>query len=112
MNDRVLLILTIVGFVWGLYKCFKEKNERLFYSLLLVAGLLIPRYTSNWPIELSLAIWAFLGFFVIGYKILYKKLDKSLLVFAIVFLTFAIIFLLQGLWPKLWPFLISLKSSC
>jgi hypothetical protein len=98
MKELIFFILAVLVLIWGLYRCFKTKNERLFYALLLFASLILHGYPLHWPIELSLSIWGFLGFFVMGYKILYKKLDKSLIAFAIVLLTFGVIFLLHGIW--------------
>ena len=96
MNDRVFIVLVILAFVFGLYKCFKEKNGRLFYSLLFCASLLIPRNAFVGLPELRPAIWSFLGFFVVGQKVVYKKWDRSFIVFAVIFLALGIILLLQG----------------
>lgn len=92
-HDVVILILILVVLVFGFYKWYRKRDDRLLYALIFLGTLELPRRLLGWPIEISFAMWAFLGFFVLTYKVLYKKLDKSLIAFALVFLVFAIVFL-------------------
>lgn len=97
MKQWILFIVGTLIFIIGLCRCFKTKNEHLFYGLLMFGSLLLHDFPLYWPIEISLSIWGFLGFLVMCYKILYQKLDKSLIPFTIAFLGFGVIFLLQGI---------------
>ncbi len=97
MKEQVMLCLFLVALAYGVYKYWKTKNESIFYALFLVATLQLVRYPLYLPLELSLSAWAFFGCGVLTYKIVRKKMERSMFVFPIVFVGFGLMFLLQGL---------------
>jgi hypothetical protein len=104
MNNLVLFVLILLSLAWGLYKCIKEKNERLFYSILIAISIFSAKYPFRVPLEFVFSFNGFLGCGVLLYKGLYKKPDRSLLSFSATLFAFGVAFLLQGLlFPGLAP---------
>lgn len=97
MKEQVLLSLFLAALAYGIYKCWKTKNESIFYALVLVTTLQLVRYPFYLPLELSLSAWAFFGCGVLTHKIVKKKMERSMFIFSIVFFGFGLMFILQGL---------------
>jgi hypothetical protein len=92
----IRLIVFLVIIVYCLLKYYKTKKELMIYAIVLACSLEITQSPFNLPSELALSLWAFLGFGVLLYKIVTKKMERVLYIFSGIFFTFGIIFLLQA----------------
>ena len=90
------IIIFSLAVIYGLYKWRKTKSDSILYGIILATSLYLVK-TFNMPTELGFSLWAFFGFFVLLYKSLQKKIEKSMYVFSIMFLGFGIVFLLQAI---------------
>jgi hypothetical protein len=96
MKDQVIFVLMLMTLGWGFYKSWKTKNEGLFCATLFCGSVFSIKYPFYVPIGFAVSFVGFFGFGFLLYKILYQKLDKSLMVPAILLLISGIVFLLQG----------------
>lgn len=95
MNEKIFALLFFASLIWGFYKAWRTKNERLFYGLLTCISIQLILYPLKLSNDFAFAFCAFVGFAILLYKILFKGLDKSLSVCAVIFLVLGIVFLLR-----------------
>lgn len=92
-----MFYLLLAAIIYGIYKFYKTKNESIFYGLFFVATLQLVRYPFYLPLEISMSMWSFFGCTVLSYKIMRKKMERSLFAFPIVFFALGLVFLLLRL---------------
>ncbi len=97
MSDQYIFYLMIPALVYGFYKAYRKKNEKLFYGLLLILFIRLSQFPLYLPVEFSMALWAFLGCGVLFYKGKVKKIDGSLIIFSLMFFALGLILLLNAL---------------
>ena len=97
MKDQIFFVCALVALGWTVYKYLKDRKERTLYAIFIFISLLLHEYPLYLPMEVGLACWAFLGFAIVLYKIIYQKLDRNLTVVAVMLFAFGINFLIQGL---------------
>lgn len=97
MKDQVMFYLLILALAIGVYQAIRKKSERLFYALLLISFIQLTGFPLYLPVEVSLALWSFLGFIALFYKWKVKNIDRNLIVFSLMFLGFGIVFTLRAL---------------
>lgn len=96
MKDQAIFVLMLMALGWGFYKSLKTKSEGLFYATLFCGSIFSTKYPFYVPIGFAISFIGFLGFGVLLYKIVYQKLDRSLLIPALLLFASGIVFLLQG----------------
>lgn len=97
MNNQIFFTCVLVALGWLIYKYLKDRREYTLYVIFIFASMQLHKYPFYLPTEVWLACWAFLGFAIVLYKIVYQKLDRNLVVVAVMLFTFGINFLIQGL---------------
>ena len=97
MNDQIFFTCVLVALGWLIYKYFKDRKEYTLYIIFIFTSMQLHGYPFYLPIEVGFACWAFLGFAIILYKVIYQKLDRNLTVVAVMLFAFGINFLIQGL---------------
>ena len=100
MNDQIFFTCVLVALGWLIYKYFKDRKEYTLYIIFIFTSMQLHGYPFYLPIEVGFACWAFLGFAIILYKVIYQKLDRNLTVVAVMLFTFGIVFLIQGLFMR------------